>query len=130
MTDVFERTTEAIDAPESYVQSINIIRLCNQALMTKSYMYLQSIQHNNINMCKGMTVDTFIKVLEHMLIVVPVQDTKYFMPSLLECRDSSEIVRPRYGGAAAIKIRFSREHVPTGVLCCLIVYMLSSQGIF
>ena len=131
MTTVFERSIEVMDAPEGDVQSEEMIRLRNQALITTSF--LQSLQSEITSEGEKVAVDTLIRVLEHLLIIAPVQeenDTKYFMPSLLDSRDSSEIVRPSGGAAAALRIKFSSRHVPSGVLCCLIVYMRSSRGIF
>ena len=131
MTTVLERSIEAMDAPEGDVQSEEMIRLRNQALITSSF--LQSLQSEINSEGERVAVDTLIKVLEHLLIIAPVQeenDTKYFMPSLLDSRESSEIVRPSGGAAAALRIKFSSRHVPSGVLCCLIVYMRSSRGIF
>ena len=127
ITNVFEASIEAVDAPESDIQSEEMMRLRNQALVTSTF--LQSLQSKSI--CGDVKVNTLINVLEHLLIIAPVQvesDTKYFMPSLLDSRDSSEIVRPRCDGAATLRIKFSSSHVPSGVLCCLIVYMRSPQG--
>ncbi len=131
MTNVFETSLETMDAPEGDVQSEEMIRLRNQALITSSF--LQSLQSEITSEGESVAVDTLIKVLEHLLIIAPIQeesDTKYFMPSLLDSRDSSEIVRPSGGAAATLRIKFSSRHVPSGVLCCLIVYMRSSRGIF
>ena len=131
ITNVFEATLQTMNALEDDLQSEEMIRLRNQALITTSF--LQSLQSESISEGVSVAVDTLIKVLEYLLIIAPVQeenDTKYFMPSLLDSRDSSEIVRPSGGAAATLKIKFSSQHVPSGVLCCLIVYMTSSRGIF
>ena len=67
-----------------------------------------------------MAIDTLIEVLEHLLTIAPVQeenDTKYFMPSLLDSRESSETMRPSdgAGAAATVGIKFTYPVLPHSV---------------
>ena len=131
LTNVFEKSIKTIDATEDQVQTDDEIRLRDQALLTTST--LQSLQPKPNEEGITLPVTDMIKLLEHLLIIAPVQEessTKYFMPSLLDSREKDEIVRPSCGAAAALRVQFSCEYVPNGVLCCLAVYMRSARGIF
>ena len=131
LTSIFERSVEVMDAPEGDVVSEEMIRLRNQALLTTSV--LQSLQSDEASDGAKVPVSNLINLLEHLLVIAPIQeesDTKYFMPSLLDERNSSDLVRPSSTAAAPLKIKFSSLYAPSGLLSCLLVYMSSPQGIF
>ena len=131
LTSIFEKSVEVMDAPEGDVVSEEMIRLRNQALLTTSF--LQSLQSDEASDGAKVPVSNLINLLEHLLVIAPIQeesDTKYFMPSLLDERNSSDLVRPSSTAAAPLKIKFSSLYAPSGLLSCLLVYMSSPQGIF
>ena len=131
LTSIFERSVEVMDAPEGDVVSEEMIRLRNQALLTTSV--LQSLHSDEASDGAKVPVSNLINLLEHLLVIAPIQeesDTKYFMPSLLDERNSSDLVRPSSTAAAPLKIKFSSLYAPSGLLSCLLVYMSSPQGIF
>ena len=131
LTSIFEKSVEVMDAPEGDVVSEEMIRLRNQALLTTSV--LQSLQSDEASDGAKVPVSNLINLLEHLLVIAPIQeesDTKYFMPSLLDERNSSDLVRPSSTAAAPLKIKFSSLYSPSGLLSCLLVYMSSPQGIF
>ena len=131
LTSIFEKSVEVMDAPEGDVVSEEMIRLRHQALLTTSF--LQSLQSDEASDGAKVPVSNLIKLLENLLVIAPIQeesDTKYFMPSLLDERNSSDLVRPSSTAAAPLTIKFSSLYAPSGLLSCLLVYMSSPQGIF
>ena len=131
LTSIFKKSVEVADAPEGDVVSEEMIRLRNQALLTTSI--LQSLQSDEASDGGKVPLSNFINLLEHLLVIAPIQeesDTKFFMPSLLDERNSSDLVRPSSITAAPLKVKFSSVYAPSGLLSCLLVYMSSPQGIF
>ena len=135
LTSIFKKSIHVMDEPESNVVSEELIRLRDQALLTTSI--LQSLQADEASEGAKVSVNNMINLLQHLLIIAPIQkenNTKYFMPSLLDDRnkhdkyDSSEPVHPSGGDPAPLNIMFSSLSAPSGLLSCLLVYLSSPQG--
>ena len=137
LTNIFKRSIHVMDEPESDIVSEEMIRLRDQALLTTSI--LQSLQADETSECAKVPVNNMINLLQHLLIIAPIQkenNTKYFMPSLLDDRskhdkyDSSESIHPICSDPAPLNIKFSSLNAPSGLLSCLLVYLSSLQGKF
>ena len=69
-----------------------------------------------------------IKLLKHLLIVVPLSDTEYFMPSLLQMTSPNELVQKPptpSSSVAPLLVHFPAGCAQNGVFCALVVYLLS-----
>ena len=137
LTSIFKKSIQVMDEPESNVISEELIRLRDQALLTTSI--LQSLQADEASEGAKVSVNNLINLLQHLLIIAPIQnenDTKYFMPSLLDDHsksdkyDSSEPIQSICCDAAPLNIKFSSLSAPSGLLSCLLVYLSSPQGKF
>ena len=127
LTNVFEKSIQTVDATEDQVQIDDEIRLRDQALLTTST--LQSLQPKQNEKRITLPVEDIIKLLEHLPIIVLVQEessTKYFMPSLLKSREKDEIVRLSCEATPVLRVQFSCEYFCNVVLCCLAVCMRSA----
>ena len=137
LTIIFKKSIHIMNEPESNVISEEMIRLRDQALLTTSI--LQSLQADVAGEGAKVPVNNLINLLQHLLIISPIQkenNTKYFMPSLLDDRnkrnkyDSGEPINPSCGDPAPLNIMFSSLSAPSGLLSCLLVYLSSPQGKF
>ena len=133
LTNIFKKSIQVMDEPESDVISEEMIRLRDQALLTTSI--LQSLQSDEGSKGTKVPVNDLINLLQNLLIIAPIQkdnNTSYFMPSLLDdCSDkyiSSEPIQLSSGDPAPLHITFSSLTTPSGLLSCLLVYLCSSQG--
>ena len=69
-----------------------------------------------------------IKLLKHLLIIAPLSDTEYFMPSLLQMTSPDELVQKHptpSSSAAPLLVYFPAGCAQNGVFCALVVYLLS-----
>ena len=69
-----------------------------------------------------------IKLLKHLLIIAPLSDTEYFMPSLLQMTSPDELVQKPpapSSSAAPLLVYFPAGCAQNGVFCALVVYLLS-----
>ena len=69
-----------------------------------------------------------IKLLKHLLIIAPLSDTEYFMPSLLQMTSPDELVEKPpapSSSAAPLLVYFPAGCAQNGVFCALVVYLLS-----
>ena len=69
-----------------------------------------------------------IKLLQHLLIVAPLSDTEYFMPSLLQMTSPDELVKKLpapYSSVPPLLVHFPAGCAQNGVFCVLVVYLLS-----
>ena len=69
-----------------------------------------------------------IKLLEHLLIIAPLSNTEYFMPSLLQMTSPEEIMKQlptSSSPAAPLLVHFPAGCAQNGVFCALVVYLLS-----
>ena len=70
----------------------------------------------------------FIKLLKHLLIVAPLSDTEYFMPSLLQMTSPNELVQKPPAPSSSVVpllVYFPAGCAQNGVFCALVVYLLS-----
>ena len=69
-----------------------------------------------------------IKLLKHLLIIAPLSDTEYFMPSLLQMTSPDELVQKPpapSSSAAPLLVYFPAGCAQNGIFCALVVYLLS-----
>ena len=69
-----------------------------------------------------------IKLLKHLLIIAPLSDTEYFMPSLLQITSPDELVEKPpapSSSVAPLLVYFQAGCAQNGVFCALVVYLLS-----
>ena len=69
-----------------------------------------------------------IKLLQHLLIVAPLSDTEYFMPSLLQMTSPDELEKKLpvpSSSVAHLLVHFPAGCAQNGVFCALVVYLLS-----
>ena len=69
-----------------------------------------------------------IKLLKHLLIIAPLSDTEYFMPSLLQITSPDELVEKPpapSSSVAPLLVHFPAGCAQNGVFCALVVYLLS-----
>ena len=69
-----------------------------------------------------------IKLLKHLLIIAPLSDTEYFMPSLLQMTSPDELVQKPpapSSSAAPLLVYFPAGCAQNGVFCAVVVYLLS-----
>ena len=69
-----------------------------------------------------------IKLLKHLLIIAPLSDTEYFMPSLLQMTSPDELVEKPpapSSSAAPLLVYFPAGCAQNGVFCALVVYLIS-----
>ena len=69
-----------------------------------------------------------IKLLKHLLIIAPLSDKEYFMPSLLQMTSPDELVQKPpvpSSSAAPLLVHFPAGCAQNGVFCALVVYLLS-----
>ena len=72
------------------------------------------------------TASNFLELLEGLLIVAPISESKYFCPSLLEAVDVDDFLK----GSTRIThvISFPTGCAPPGVFCCAVCYLCSKAG--
>ena len=72
------------------------------------------------------TASHFLELLEGLLIVAPISESKYFCPSLLEAVDVDDFLK----GSTRITrvIGFPTGCAPPGVFCCAVCYLCSKAG--
>ena len=69
-----------------------------------------------------------IKLLKHLLIIAPLSDTEYFMPSLLQMTSPDELVEKPPAPSSTVApllVHFPAGCAQNGVFCALVVYLLS-----
>ena len=68
-----------------------------------------------------------IKLLKHLLIIAPLSDTDYFMPSLLQMTPDELTKKPPApsSSVAPLLVHFPAGCAQNGVFCALVVYLLS-----
>ena len=69
-----------------------------------------------------------IKLLKHLLIIAPLSDNEYFMPSLLQMTSPDELTKKPpapSSSAAPLLVYFPAGCAQNGVFCALVVYLLS-----
>ena len=68
-----------------------------------------------------------IKLLKHLLIIAPLSDTEYFMPSLLQMTPDELTKKPPApsSSVAPLLVHFPAGCAQNGVFCALVVYLLS-----
>ena len=69
-----------------------------------------------------------IKLLKHLLVIAPLSDTEYFMPSLLQMTSPDELVEKPpapSSSVAPLLVHFPAGCAQNGVFCALVVYLLS-----
>ena len=74
------------------------------------------------------TPTDLIKLFEHLLIIAPLSNTTYFMPSLLYMvtpEDVSKLLPPPSSPAAPLLVHFPAGCAQNGVFCALVVYLIS-----
>ena len=74
------------------------------------------------------TPTDLIKLLKHLLIVAPLSDTEYFMPSLLQMTSPNELVQKPPAPSSSVVpllVYFPAGCAQNGVFCALVVYLLS-----
>ena len=76
------------------------------------------------------TPSDLIKLFEHLLIIAPLSNTTYFMPSLLAMvspEEVSKLLPPPSSSAAPLLVHFPAGCAQNGVFCALVVYLLSES---
>ena len=73
-----------------------------------------------------------IKLFKHLLILADLNDTEYFMPSLLRTLEPSQLNERRAScvSACAPLVVFFSDGLPLGMLCSLVVFLLSQENHF
>ena len=73
-----------------------------------------------------------IKLFKHLLILADLNDTEYFMPSLLQSLEPSQRDERRAScvSACAPLVVFFPDGLPLGMLCSLVVFLLSQENHF
>ena len=73
-----------------------------------------------------------IKLFKHLLILADLNDTEYFMPSLLQSLEPSQLNERRASSASACAplVVFFPDGLPLGLLCSLVVFLLSQENHF
>ena len=69
-----------------------------------------------------------IKLLKHLLIIAPLSESEFFMPSLLQITSPDELVEKPpapSSSAAPLLVYFPAGCAQNGVFCALVVYLLS-----
>ena len=69
-----------------------------------------------------------IKLLKHLLIIAPLSDTEFFMPSLLQITSPDELVEKPpapSSSVAPLLVYFPAGCAQNGVFCALVVYLFS-----
>ena len=75
------------------------------------------------------TAAALVKLMEHKLLISPIDESSYFMPVLLQDLTPREVARHRIGSDSAIaplSILFPCNLVPTGLFCSLVSSLLSA----
>ena len=75
------------------------------------------------------TAADLVKLMEHKLLISPIDESTYFMPVLLLDLTPCEVARHRIGPDSAIaplSILFPCDLVPTGLFCSLVSSLLSA----
>ena len=127
LTQLFESHIELKDATDDQIQSDELLRYRNEALITRGV--LKEFTHGYQ---EGLfTLEDLIRLLEHLLIVAAIPnggDSALFMPSLLEQQEDDEIVRPKSGVSVPLLVDFPSKCAPIGAFCAFMVSLLSSKG--
>ena len=73
-----------------------------------------------------------IKLFKYLLILADLNDTEYFMPSLLQTLEPSQLNERRAScvSACAPLVVFFPDGLPLGMLCSLVVFLLSQANHF
>ena len=73
-----------------------------------------------------------IKLFKHLLILADLNDTEYFMPSLLQTLEHSQLNERRAScvSTCAPLVVFFPDGLPLGMLCSLVVFLLSQENHF
>ena len=69
-----------------------------------------------------------IELFKHLLIIAPISNKEYFMPSLLRMISSEEVSKllpPPSSSAAPLLVHFPAGCAQNGVFCAVVVYLLS-----
>ena len=69
-----------------------------------------------------------IELFKHLLIIAPISNKEYFMPSLLRIISSAEVSKllpPPSSSAAPLLVHFPAGCAQNGVFCSVVVYLLS-----
>ena len=69
-----------------------------------------------------------IKLLKHLLIIAPLSDTEYFMPSLLQMITPEEVIEqlpPTSSSVVPLLVHFPGGCAQNGVFCALVVHLIS-----
>ena len=72
-----------------------------------------------------------IKLLKHLLIIAPLSESEFFMPSLLQITSPDELVEKPpapSSSAAPLLVYFPAGCAQNGVFCALVVYLLSEYN--
>ena len=129
LTQLFESHIDLKDATDDQIQSDELLRYRNEALITRGVLEKFTSGYQ-----KGLfTLEDLIRLLEHLLIVAAIpksSDSVLFMPSLLEQQEDDEIVHPKPGVIAPLLVDFPSECAPIGAFCAFMVSLLSSKGHF
>ena len=73
------------------------------------------------------TTTHLLRLFKHLLILAPLSEEEYFMPSLLQRLPSEELDAHRVSSSAAapLLIRFPLGWPRNGVFCCLVVFLIN-----
>ena len=77
------------------------------------------------------TPEELLHILKCLLIVAPITNTNYFMPSLLPSISKEDVKKhrlPTTSTATPLLVHFSDGCAPKGLFCAFVVYLLSSCG--
>ncbi|CAI8057627.1 hypothetical protein GBAR_LOCUS31405 [Geodia barretti] len=76
------------------------------------------------------TANHFITLLEKLLIVSKLSNTKYFFPAILNCTRESQIIDclTAASGISPLVVEFPTGWAPPGVFCCSVCHLQTQAG--
>ena len=99
------------------------LKFCDQGIVRAEFLEKFPRHYKD----KLFTPDDLLCLFKNLLILAPLSEEEYFMPSLLQRLPSDELDTHRVSSSAAapLLVRFPHGWPRNGVFCCLVVFLIN-----
>ena len=117
-------------AEKSTTEALDVATTGCKAFRDKGILTLDFLKEFEKHYVDGIfTAENFLTLLQRLLIVSKLSETKYFFPAILNCTEECHIIDCLTASEIApLVVWFSTGWAPPGVFCCSVCHLQSHAG--